>query len=131
MQTFELSDCVSSAVDACTGQPIDVDSNGRIVRVTSDEPQDAPESGDGQTCGDIQITSPTSVQLRRERNGNGNGRIYTIYYEVSNGRGAVTTGTCQIGAPHSANSAAPIVDAPQFCVGDGCPAQAACTAPRE
>jgi len=131
MQAFELSDCVSSAVDACTGQPIDIDTHGRIVRVTSDEAQDAPESGDGQTCGDIQITSPTSVQLRRERNGSGNGRVYTVYYEVSNGRGAVTAGSCQIGTPHSANSASPVADASQYCVGQGCPVQAACTAPKE
>jgi len=130
MQTFELSDCVAGAVDACTGQPIDINTNGRIVRVTSDEPQDAEGDGDGQTCGDAQITTPTSVQLRRERSGSGNGRVYTIHFEVSNPRGGVTSGTCQVGVPHSADSAAPVAEAPRFCVGAGCPTAETCTSPR-
>jgi hypothetical protein len=126
MQTVELSDCVASAVDACTGQPIDIDARGRIVRVTSDEPEDGAADGDGQTCGDIQIASPTSVQLRRERDGGSNGRVYTIHFQVLNERGTATNGSCQVVVPHSARSATPIDDGARYCVGEGCPPQAAC-----
>jgi hypothetical protein len=115
MQAVDLSDCVASAVDACTGQPLDADTHGRIVRVTADE-----------SCADMQIESATRVQLRRERDGGGNGRVYTIHFEVANDRGGTTSGMCRVGVPHSASSAAPVDDGPRSCVGQGCAPQPAC-----
>jgi hypothetical protein len=114
MQAFELSDCISSAVDACSGQPIDIDTRARVLRVTSDE------------CAAPRIDSPTTVQLPRERDGGGNGRVYTIHFEVANDRGGTTSGTCKIGVPHSASSATPVDDGPRSCVGQGCPVLPAC-----
>ena len=114
MQAFELSDCISSAVDACTGQPINIDARARVVRVTSDE------------CAKPRIDPAGTVQLPRERDGAGNGRVYTLHFEVAGHGGSTTSGTCKVGVPHSANGAAPVDDGPRSCVGEGCPALPAC-----
>jgi len=49
-----------------------------IASVSSDEAEDAPGGGDGNTTNDIVIANCKSVQLRAERDSNFNGRVYTI-----------------------------------------------------
>jgi hypothetical protein len=48
----------------------------KITSVTSNEPVNAP--GSGNTAPDWQITGDRSVNLRAERSGSGNGRVYTL-----------------------------------------------------
>jgi hypothetical protein len=65
--------------------------------VTSDEPDDIAGGGDGNTIHDIVIASNCkSVQLRAERDGNGNGRVYTITFKVRDASGNVTTATSKL-----------------------------------
>lgn len=121
---FDLKDCVTSVKDAC-GNAYDVGEVGSIVRVTSDEVEDAPgngENGDGHTCDDMVITSSTGVDLRSERDGTGDGRVYRIHFAVETA-GGVAYGSCTAVVPHDMSAAAqPVPEgSPAFCVGSGCP----------
>jgi len=71
-----------------------------ITRVTSDEPVDG--NGDGSTCPDAVINGDGSVDLRAERAGNGNGRVYTIDFTATDETGASCTGTVFVCVPHDA-----------------------------
>ena len=70
-----------------------------ILKVTQDEPLDA--LGDGKTSPDAR-PGPTGdqVELRAERSGTGDGRVYRISFQVEDGRGGECTGTALLGVPH-------------------------------
>ncbi|UCG52704.1 MAG: T9SS type A sorting domain-containing protein [Candidatus Latescibacterota bacterium] len=70
----------------------------RLVEVTSDEPDNG--KGDGNTTGDIVIFSDTHVQLRAERSGNDDGRVYTLHYEAEDCDGNTTGATAEVRVPH-------------------------------
>ena len=72
---------------------------GRILSVTSSEPDNG--LGDGDTAGDIVITSPGTVSLRAERAAQGNGRTYTILFEVRDAAGNASTRTTTVSVPKS------------------------------
>ncbi|MFT3773637.1 MAG: hypothetical protein QM820_50325 [Minicystis sp.] len=115
---------MTSVTDAC-GNTFDVGEVGSIVRVTSDEVEDAPgngENGDGHTCDDMVITSSHGVDLRSERDGTGDGRVYRIYFTVETA-GGVASGSCTAVVPHDMSAASqPVPEgSPAFCVGSGCP----------
>jgi len=62
-----------------------------LSSVVSSEPDDAPESSDGNTTGDIQDvsigTADTGLLLRAERSGDGPGRVYTLSYVARDASG--------------------------------------------
>ena len=59
-------------------------------------------NGDGNTHNDIVIAPDCkSVQLRVEREGNGNGRVYKITLKVKDASGNVTTAVRQVLVPKS------------------------------
>ena len=60
-----------------------------LVSVTSNEPDNG--LGDGDTANDIVIVDDYHFKLRAERSGNGDGRIYTITYKVTDDCGNSTT----------------------------------------
>ena len=62
-----------------------------------------------------------SVQLRAERDGNGNGRVYTITLQVTDASGNVSTATAKVTVPHSETGAAAVDDGPQYTVLSNCP----------
>jgi hypothetical protein len=98
-QTFNVSDFVSSATAGCDGQQ-DVTNSVVIQKVTSDELEDNPSGGDGNTLNDIVIAANCkSVQLRRERDGNLNGRVYTITFKVTDSFGNTATATVKVSVP--------------------------------
>jgi hypothetical protein len=79
-----------------------------ILSVTQDEPING--LGDGDTAPDAVIQG-TTVLLRAERSGTGNGRVYRVTFEASDGNGGVCTGQVSVTVPHSkGRNASPVVD---------------------
>ncbi|MFC1714361.1 HYR domain-containing protein [Candidatus Poribacteria bacterium] len=83
-----------------------------IVSVSSDEPENETGDGDGNTDDDIVIINDQTVDLRSERQGVGNGRVYTINYAVEDFTGNVAYGSCQVGVPHDQAHKSPVDDGP-------------------
>lgn len=120
--TLSLSDCAEPPTDAC-GNPLPLDVYGHVLRVTSDEVEDANGNGDGSTCADMStIVGKSFVQVRSEREGNGDGRVYTIHYSVKNDAGASAESTCRVYVPHDQSGRPAVNSGVKYCVGEGCPA---------
>jgi hypothetical protein len=97
-QTFNVTDFVSSANAGCGGG--DITGSVVIQKVSSDEPEENPAGADGNTLNDIVIAADCkSVQLRRERDGNLNGRVYTITFKVTDSFGNTATATVKVSVP--------------------------------
>jgi hypothetical protein len=69
-----------------------------LVSVTSNEPDSG--QGGGDKGDDIVIVNDTTVKLRAERAGNGDGRIYTFTYLATNVCGTTTIATAIVSVPH-------------------------------
>jgi hypothetical protein len=87
-----------SVTDTCDANP-----TFTLTSITSNEPDNG--KGDGNTTGDIAGgdvgTADTEFQLRSERNGKGNGRIYAITYTASDGSGNSASDSAEVTVPHS------------------------------
>jgi hypothetical protein len=98
---------LSGATDA-DGDPVSL----TIGDVTQDEPLD--HVGDGATSPDARAGSqPHTIQLRAERSGTGDGRVYRINFEASDGRGGTCTGSVDVGVPRTQGSGGTAVDSGQ------------------
>jgi hypothetical protein len=97
-----LADCIET-IDDC-----DDDWTAAIDFVSSDEPDD--DKGDGNTDGDIVIVAPDAVQLRSERQGGSNGRVYTIGFTVTDGSGNATPAVCRAVVDHDQGNGAAVDD---------------------
>lgn len=96
-KTYHIEDFVSSVSDDCTDLSLD---DLIITQVTSNEADDA--KGDGHTVNDIIISADgKSVDLRTERQGGGDGRIYTIYIQAVDERGNVKIADYEVQVPHN------------------------------
>jgi hypothetical protein len=77
-------------VDLC-----DPDPTVTLVDASSDEPDDAPGNGDGQTTGDVADAAPgtgdADLQLRAERLATGGGRTYDLLYRAIDASGNATS----------------------------------------
>ncbi len=87
---------VAVTVTASTADLVGVTSL-KIISATSSEPDNG--LGDGDTAGDTAITGAMTLNLRAERSGKGNGRIYTITVEAKDAAGNVTTKTVTVSVP--------------------------------
>jgi PKD repeat protein len=106
--TVSISEWDISVTDICDP---DVNMDDIVITsVSSDEPEDAPDEGDGNTLEDIVIKSPQTVDLRAERQGDGNGRVYTINYKVMDASGNTATGSSQVWVPHDQGKKDAVVD---------------------
>jgi hypothetical protein len=118
-----LMDCAGHSVDACWGF-LNLRTHGVITHITSDELENAPGNGDGNTSNDMQVKKPWLALLRAERNSSGNGRVYTVHYRVTddstdpNARHADSS--CKVYVP--AQSGTP--------VGDDTPSASYCVEPQ-
>jgi hypothetical protein len=87
--------------------------------VTSDEPDNG--NGDGNTTNDIVIASDCkSVQLRAERAGPLNGRVYLVWVRVKDASGNSTTKSVKITVPLSDTSGPAVDDGVQNTVNSAC-----------
>jgi predicted outer membrane repeat protein len=118
-QTFTASDFGATA-SGCDG---DLTSSIVIASVTSDEPEDSLTGADGTTLNDIVIAADCkSVQLRRERDADLNGRVYTITFKVTDSGGNTTTATATVRVPISqGNGSAINGPGPGYTVTSACP----------
>jgi hypothetical protein len=116
--TIKVTDLVASASDLCDPS-VNINSV-RISKVTSDEPDNS--GGDGNSTHDIVIAADCkSVQLRSERKGGSNGRVYTITFKVTDSSGNSSTATAKVVVDHSQNGSGAVDDGPAYTVLGGCP----------
>jgi HYR domain/WD40-like Beta Propeller Repeat len=109
LQTILLSDCIASIADQCDGT-----APATVVRVTSDE------SVKGKKSEDMVIVDGQTVQLRADRDGSGDGRVYTIFANVTDDDGNTAEVSCKVQVPHD-QAGAPAVDSGvASCIGQGC-----------
>ena len=95
--TFTVADFSPEVTDNCSTITLD---DLVITIVTSDEPDE--DKGDGHTHNDIVIAPDgKSVDLRIERQGMGDGRVYTIYIEAVDDAGNKAIQSFQVHIPHS------------------------------
>ncbi len=107
-RTISIEDCVLSASDACS-PGADLMGTGVFVSVSSDEAEDS--TGDGAFLDDALLTcGARTVQVRSERQGGGNGRVYTLTARFTDPAGNAALATCLVGVPHDGSGAAPIDD---------------------
>jgi hypothetical protein len=83
------------------------DTTAVIERITSDEPV-------GTEGFDAVLVSSTVFQVRAERDGNGDGRVYHVIYSVNS-----TACDLWIGVPKNPNRSA-IDSGVHWCIGSGC-----------
>ncbi len=90
------------AYDICDASP-DI----LLVSATSDELDDAHGAGDGHTTGDIQDagigTADFNLLLRAERQGVGDGRVYTITYAAVDDSGNIAGSSTVVKVEHDNN----------------------------
>jgi hypothetical protein len=110
LHRIDLEDCITSVDDACRG-PLDIGSHAQVTCCTSDEPDGG--GGDGDTSNDCVLVDSDSVDVRAERDGNGNGRVYTIHYAVTDGSNNTSEHVCKVTVPHSRNGRPAIDDGPR------------------
>jgi hypothetical protein len=85
------------------GDPLTV----TITGVTQDEPGD--DTGDG-TSGPDAVVVGDQVQVRKERSGSGNGRVYEIHFTADDGQGGACAGSLRVGVPLSQDPDEAIID---------------------
>jgi len=117
-QSFAMTDFVTAASDSCSlGLGI---ADVVITQITSDEVENG--CGDGNTLDDIVIgANCRTAQLRVERSGCGNGRVYTVFLHVTDLAGNRTATTVQVLVPPNNSSNAAVDDGPNYTVVSTCP----------
>ena len=116
-KTFNVTDFVTGATDSCNTS---LGLSGVVIeKVTSDETENG--NGDGNTDDDILIAANCkSVQVRAERQGGGNGRVYTITFKVTDASGNVGRKTAKIVVPHNPGET-PVDSGVNYTVNGSCP----------
>lgn len=111
LHTISVSDLVQSASDSCDSS---VNLNSVVItNVTSDE-------GSASSNDIVVAAGCKSVQLRADRNGNGDGRVYTITFMVEDAAGNQTTLARQVVVPHNQGNSNAIDSGAAYTVTSGC-----------
>lgn len=97
---IDVADCVTLE-DTCDPSP-----KVWLTGASSDEPVD--DLGDGNTDPDIQNLGCDGVDLRAERQGGGDGRVYTLSWHAEDSAGHALEGTCQVVVPHDQGGSAAV-----------------------
>ncbi|MBV6422744.1 MAG: hypothetical protein NAOJABEB_00527 [Steroidobacteraceae bacterium] len=80
----------------------------RISAITQDEPVNG--LGDGDTAPDGFGVGTSQAQIRSERSGTANGRVYRIAFTGDDGKGETCTGAVSVGVPHDRSQQAQPID---------------------
>lgn len=96
--TLTIADFVQSVSDNGVQLPIE---SVYILKATSDEEENAIGNGDGNTLEDILIVDCSTINLRAERAGSEDGRVYKVYLAAQDYSGNMTTVVYSIGVPKS------------------------------
>jgi len=109
--TFTIADMVASVADNCN---LNLTLGDVFIQYAySDEYENAIGDGDGNTVDDIVIgENCQSVDIRRERAGELNGRVYTIVLGVSDGNGNYTEEHYKIYVCHDMGGSMAVDDGP-------------------
>jgi predicted extracellular nuclease len=78
---------------------LDEEPEVRVLSATSNEPDNAPGGGDGNTANDIVVVDEDTFQVRAERDENRGGRVYTITYEATDSCGNSSTASATVEVP--------------------------------
>lgn len=93
---------------------VDPDIGGTVTLVIDGITQDEPVNGrgDGNTAPDAFLTSPLSAEadVRAERAGPGDGRVYRVHFTATDQFGATCTGTATVEVPHDRRPGGAAVD---------------------
>jgi len=93
---LRMIEATIEVVDVCDPNP-----TVELVSIASDEPDDG--TGDGATTNDIQGaafgTDDREFELRCERKGNGDGRVYSVTYQASDASDNTTDETDEVNVP--------------------------------
>jgi hypothetical protein len=100
MHAVSIADCVDVS-DTC-----DAHVTVRFTYVTSDEKVDA--TGDGHSSPDVVASGCDAVEVRSERQGGGDGRVYRLGWRAEDHSGNAATGECRVMVPHDTSGAAAI-----------------------
>ena len=84
---------ISGVTDA-DGDPVTL----TITGITQDEPVDG--AADGNTSPDATIGAAGAFQVRAERSGQGDGRVYVVAFTATDGQGGECSGALAVGVPH-------------------------------
>jgi endo-1,4-beta-xylanase len=116
--TFTIADLISGVTDSCDMQ-LGI-GDAVITQVSSDEAANVP--GSGNTQNDIVIAPDCrSAQVRIERQGGGNGRVYTFALHVQDLAGNRTATTVEVMVPPNAGTLTAVDDGPAYTVPSACP----------
>jgi endo-1,4-beta-xylanase len=117
-QAFSMADLIAAATDSCD-TTVGV-GTAVITQVTSDEA--VTGGGSGNTQPDIIIGADCkSLQLRVERDGTGNGRVYNVGLRLRDASGNQTIKTAQVMVPHDPLLPFAIDSGPSYTVTSSCP----------
>ena len=86
------------------GDPVSINIDG----IEQDEPVDA--KGSGNTSPDGQGVGSSTAEVRAERSGKGDGRVYHIAYTAGDGQGHSCSGSVTVGVPHDKGQGSTPVD---------------------
>jgi cysteine-rich repeat protein len=100
-RTLRLEDCIV-VHDQCSGGLTQTGASASISCVSSDEPSSGTEP-------DVVFVDATTVKVRVDRAASGNGRVYSLHFEVRDTAGNLTRGICPVGVPLE-RGGAPMVD---------------------
>ncbi len=75
-----------------------------VLGITQDEPVSGP--GSGSTAPDGRGVGGPVAEIRAERSGTGNGRVYSVTFQATDGRGGSCEGEVEVSVPHDQGSRA-------------------------
>ena len=105
LHTISLADCAALSDDCPAG--VSSLAGGHITAITADEAVDVGRGGDGATRSyDMKIVDGSTVEVRSERQGGGDGRVYRVSFEDAAG----VAGSCEIHVPHDQGPVGGAVD---------------------